>query len=304
MPRTPRLFENATLLVLLATTGLAFKGIVARFAYEAGLTVLGVVILRVAFATPLFWVGGHLLRSRAPAPAPVPRRVWIAAVACGALFLLSAFCDFAAIARIGAGPSRVVLFSYPALVLLFESLRDRRAPRLRHVATFVVAWTGIALVALPATGAEIGDEWTTGIAYALVCAVSYALFLVTSQPIAQRIGSVGFTVASSVGTALALVVALPFLATPADFAFTTEGTLWLGLLSVTCTVLPFFMLFEGIRRSNAAITSLLALVGPPITLAAAWVLLDERLTATQFLGAGFVLAGVAILKWPSRPRPA
>ena len=71
---------------------------------------------------------------------------------------------------------------------------------------------------------------------------------------------------------------------------------WLTLLVVACTVLPFLLLARGIERAGAGPASLLTLVGPPLTVVAAYFLLGERLVPVQIGGALLVLASISFLK--------
>lgn len=65
-------------------------------------------------------------------------------------------------------------------------------------------------------------------------------------------------------------------------------------------VLPFLLLFEGIRRIGADKASLITLLGPAVTLLAAWAILDERLVLLQWAGFALVLAGMAVLQFGDR----
>ena len=49
---------------------------------------------------------------------------------------------------------------------------------------------------------------------------------------------------------LALLLALPFVLSPADFVLNARGLAWLTLLVVACTVLPFLLLARGIERAE------------------------------------------------------
>jgi drug/metabolite transporter (DMT)-like permease len=69
------------------------------------------------------------------------------------------------------------------------------------------------------------------------------------------------------------------------------------LMVVCSTVLPFFLLFEGLGRVNAAEAGMLTLFGPVVTVVVAlWVFPDEQLAPLQWLGMAVVLVSVASLK--------
>ncbi|MCB9657029.1 MAG: DMT family transporter [Polyangiales bacterium] len=293
--RAPTSPSHGATFVLVATVLFAFKGILARLVLATGMSVVAVVSLRVLLATPLYLgVGALLVRRRGSPPAPLGARV--EAMLTGAFFLFAAACDFSAIHRIGAGPSRVILFSFPGFVLLIEAARTRTRPRAAELVTFALAWLGLVGVAAPDGLRTLADRDLSGVFFALGGAVAYAIFVTASQRSMRSLGAVRFTMYSNVGTCALLVVALPFVASRADFVLDVEGLGWLTLMVALCTVLPFFLLSQGIERAGAGPASLLTLVGPPITVVAAYVLLGELLTPIQVAGAALVVGSISWLK--------
>lgn len=294
--------RTAFFLVLLATVGFAFKGVVARLAFAEGASVAAVLVLRVALATPLFWLGARILRGGEPVLES--RRDRALAMLGGATFLLAAACDFAAIARIGAGPSRVILFSFPGFVLLFDALRERSRPSRSDVRTFVIAWVGLLLVAAPSGLRGLHGDAALGAACALAGAILYAGFLVICQTTTRRLGAARFAAWSNTGSALALLALAPWILAPGDLVLPAPAWTWIATLVAVCTVAPFFAFFEGVRRLGASRASLLALVGPPLTIVAAWLILDESLTAIQIVGAALVVGAVAVHRLGDSRAPA
>lgn len=292
---SPATSHQGALFVLLATFLFAFKGILARVVLETGVSVVAVVSIRVLLATPLY-VGVALLWARRAPQAPSSRRARVEAMVAGAFFLFAAGCDFSAIDRIGAGPSRVILFSFPGFVLFIEAARTRAWPRRLEVLTFAVAWVGLVGVAAPEGPRALAGKDLSGVLFALCGAVSYAIFLTASQRSMRSLGSVRFTAYSNIGTFVALLAALPFVVSPTDLEVNPTGFAWLTVMVVACTVLPFFLLSSGIERAGAGPASLLTLVGPPITVVAAYALLGERLTPVQIAGAALVLGSISSLK--------
>ena len=172
--------DSGAAFVLVATGLFAFKGILARLVLETGTSVVAVVSLRVLMATPLYVGVALLLLRRKPLP-PSTARARLEALLTGAFFLLAAACDFSAIDRIGAGPSRVILFSFPGFVLLIEAVRTRAWPRPVELLTFAVAWVGLVGVAAPEGPAALAGRDKSGVLFALGGAVAYAIFLTASQ---------------------------------------------------------------------------------------------------------------------------
>jgi drug/metabolite transporter (DMT)-like permease len=136
-----------------------------------------------------------------------------------------------------------------------------------------------------------GPDAVTGALFVLGSALSYALYLMFSGEVVQRIGSmrlVGW--ASSVACLCCLVqfVLLRSLSTVIPVE-----VWWWGLLNATvCTVAPVLMVMLAIERIGAALTSQTGMIGPLSTLALGVWVLGEPLNAWIGLGTVLVLGGV------------
>lgn len=289
--RTP---DPAFLMVLFANVGFAFKGVFAKLAFATGMTVAGVLMLRIAIALPLFWLAVRLLGQRGVRASRID---WRDGLLIGTFFTLATVADFMAIDRLGAGLSRMLLFTYPLLVQALTAWRERRLPTRRELTVFAVCYAGLALLFAPKgfAGHLETREWI-GIACGFTAAASYALFLVLGQGIATRIGAARFTAIMNTSTFLVFLLYALLGASPQDFQVPATGLGWIAVMVVTATVLPFLLLFEGIRRTGAGKASLIALSGPAVTLIAARVLLGEQILPIQTLGFLLILGGMACLQ--------
>lgn len=288
--------DSAFLLVSLATLGIAFKGVFAKLAYADGASVTVLLLLRFGIAVPLFWAGA-LPRHRGER---LGWREWAGCAMAALLFFSATLCDFTAISLIGADVSRIVLFTYPMFVILFGAIRDRTWPRARHLLAFAIAYAGLWLVVLPQGPGALAAVEVRGLLFALGSAVSYAGFLVASQQVMKRVGSAWFTAVSNTLVLGFLALYAPFALTLSDLRWNPAVFGWGVLIALVCTVIPFFLLFEGIRRVGATRVSLIALAGPVITVAAAWWLLGETLSGTQLAGLVLVIAAVGALNFAPR----
>jgi len=285
--------NQAILFVFLATIALAFKGIFAKFAYMAGMNVDGLLLLRFGIAAPLFWVGVHIM---ARSSAPLGWLQWRGCIFAGTMFFCATYCDFTAIGLLGVSVSRLILFTFPVIVMIINSVLMRKFPSNQQFSMFVITYFGIALVMAP-RGVESLDtfDWL-GAAWAMGSAVTYAIYLVTSQEIMKTIGSVRFTAASGSVTLGWMLIAIPFSGGYDGLTFPTGGIFWGSAIAIFCTAIPFFLLFEGIRRCGATQASLISLTGPVMTVILAWLILGETLNTVQLMGGAITILGVASLK--------
>jgi drug/metabolite transporter (DMT)-like permease len=79
------------------------------------------------------------------------------------------------------------------------------------------------------------------------------------------------------------------------FAFPTEVYQLAILMAVFSTVLPAFMVSEGIRIIGANNGAIIGSIGPISTIVLAYIFLDERLGWLQWLGTLLVIGGVLII---------
>jgi drug/metabolite transporter (DMT)-like permease len=71
------------------------------------------------------------------------------------------------------------------------------------------------------------------------------------------------------------------------------------LLAIVATVVPTFLIVEGIRIVGANNSGIIGFVGPVSTIFMAYWVLGEPVTPLQLLGTLVVLAGVFLLSWNS-----
>ncbi|SCA57164.1 conserved membrane hypothetical protein [Candidatus Terasakiella magnetica] len=284
---------SAILFVFISTIALAFKGVFAKFAYMADMSVDALLLLRFGIAAPLFWVGVYFMARKS---APLTASQWKTCSFAGLMFFFATYCDFTAISKIGVSVSRLILFTFPMMVMLINALLMKKPPTPHQWFVFFTTYFGIALVMAPNGMASLdGFDWV-GASWALGSAFTYAVYLVTSQEIMKSLGSVRFTAASGSITLLIMLAVIPISASSEDLSFPIDGVFWATIIATACTVLPFFMLFEGIKRCGATQASLITLAGPIITVIAAWLILDETLSSLQMVGAAITIMGVASLK--------
>lgn len=96
---------------------------------------------------------------------------------------------------------------------------------------------------------------------------------------------------------------LPFqFFTPQPWPVSGEAFLWFaGLISIA-TLLAFLLYTFALGRLQASVAGILAMAEIPIVAVYAYVLLDERMSLDQVVGAALVIAGVLMLSWPRRRR--
>lgn len=288
--------------MLAAAVLLSFKGIFIKLAYAEGVGVVALLWLRFAMALPFFWAFA-LWRLGAAGILRIERRDFLAALIGGGLTSWGAWiADFTALSMIDVSLSRIILFSYPAFVLLFDSMRRRRVPPLRQWAALILIEAGVVLTLGGFDVAYMAAN-LVGAAWAMLSGLVFALYIMINQETTARSGSIRFTLFAVTGACAVLTLHF-FAARPvAELAVSPMGLFWAGMIALFATLLPYFMFSEGIRRAGAARASLVSALGPPATVALAFVILGESMAPIQLIGGAVVILGVVALE-ARRRRPA
>ena len=281
-------------LVLLAAVGFSAKAIMVKLAYAHPVDAVTLLALRMGFAFP-FFLGLAFWSSRNDLGASLNRSDWALVVALGLLgYYLSSLLDFWGLTYISAGLERLILFLYPTLVLVLSTLLLRRPVRRREWLALTVAYLGIALVVRHDLAVH-RDGMVLGAALVFGSAVSYALYLIGSGHVIERLGTLRFTAYAMVIACLACMLhfaltrPLPTLDLPERVYSLSAG------MAIFSTVMPAFCLSAGIRRIGASRAALISTIGPVITIALAYLILREPLSPPQILGSLLVVGGVVLV---------
>lgn len=286
----------------------ASKGLFAKALYQRGVGFELLVTVRAVIAVPLFvWFA---VRANAPAqrltdggqkPPPMRARAILAAVIAGiTCYYVGAMVDFWALTLIDASIERVLLFSFPAIVVLIGSVLKRRAPEAGVIAALVVTYIGIFFAMGGIDLSELRQN-LFGASLVLVAALTTAIYFLIGERFTHELGSTRF---AAIGmSASATMLALHFAVFRSfDELRTLQAYDWmlLVILGVFCVFIPGLLQAEGMRRVGAQRAAIGSTIGPPTTIFLAALFLGERLNAWQLLGSAMIIGSVLVLSWPKR----
>jgi drug/metabolite transporter (DMT)-like permease len=281
--------------VFLSAVGFSGKAIIVKLAYPYGVDTITLLALRMGFALPLFIA--MAIYSSKDNPAAMKRSDGLCVIGLGAVgYYLSSYLDFLGLQYISAGLERLVLFLNPTIVVVLSALLFKQAITRRHIASLILSYAGIALVAYQHLSlGESPERMLMGGTLVFGAAVLYAVYLVAGSPLITRLGSLRF--ASYASIAACGFVLAHFLWVRNLSALNVPGpVLGLGLLlAVVSTVMPIWLMTEGIRRIGVGQATIISSVGPVATIFLGYVFLGEPITLIQLIGAALVLAGVLII---------
>jgi drug/metabolite transporter (DMT)-like permease len=138
-------------------------------------------------------------------------------------------------------------------------------------------------------------DWI-GFAAGLAAAATFATYLLLGEHLAQTAPAATIVTWGFIFASLIWVVVQPLWSFPTDLS----GKVWVELvwIGLASTALPFIVEFGALQRVTAGIVGVVATSEPVFGASAAWLLLDQRLTAVQILGGAMVVVAVAsIQRW-------
>ena len=237
----------------------------------------GITAFRVGFSALL------LLLVFRPWRSALSRRDVVNVLIYGTVMGLMNLFIYRAFARIPIGVAVAIEVTGPLLVALLSSLR------VRNIATCALAVVGLCLLLPVQVGTERLDP--VGVAYAFGAAVCWALYIVFGKRAATLRG--GQAVAWGMLIAASFIVPLGVFYV--DVAtFTTPIVLTGMVIAVLSSAIPYSLEMLALRGLPQGLYSMLSSAAPAVSAMAALLILDERLSATQWCAiACIVLASAA-----------
>lgn len=298
-----RSLDNGSLYAVLAALGFSLKAIFVKLAYAAGtVDAITLLALRMGISLPLFgwlvWASRH--HDNAPLTWGSAGRVLLLGLF--GYYLASLF-DFYGLQYISAGLERLILFTYPTLVLIFQAVALRERPTPRVLAAMGLCYFGLGIAFVHDVSISgMGNQVILGSLWVFASAVTYALYYSGTGMMLKSMSSM--RLAGLAGTASSLMVLGHYLLT-GDFALLGQlpPAVWLNalLMAVFSTVLPIWWVSLAIQRMGATQTAAVGNLGPVLTVFASWAVLSEEISLYQIVGLGLVLFGVSRLK-PGKPK--
>jgi drug/metabolite transporter (DMT)-like permease len=190
----------------------------------------------------------------------------------------------------------MVLYTFPAMVTVAAIALGRETASRRRTGALLVSSGGLALVLV---GAGAGTFDWLGAALGLGAALTYTAYILVSDRVGGDLEALPLSALITTGAAITFGIACAASGS-FDTGFATEGWLWLAAIALVSTVTPVALFFAGLRRVGPSTAAILSTLEPPTTVALAFLVFGESLTALQLAGAALVLGAAVSLQL--RPR--
>lgn len=270
--------------VCFSAIGFGAMAIFGKIAFASGVSTATLLFVRFLVAGSLMVLLMVALRQ------PWPRgRDLLILVGMGAIgYAGQAFCFFSALHHATAGLTGLLLYLYPALVIVASALLGRRKLTLGKSLLALLSLLGILLTVSDGLAGT-----PLGIAFGVGAAVVYTVYILVGEGVSGRTG------ANSAGCIIMIAAALVF-----GCAMLLEGPQppqsldgWMAVVAIAIfsTLMPIVFFFAGMRHLGASDASTLSTLEPVVTLILAYLFLGETLGALQTFGAILVIVAVVVL---------
>lgn len=303
MKRT-NLYNQGFLWAVLGTILFSTKAILIKLCFKTtNIDASSLLMLRMLFALPFYaaamwyYFANQQLKKVKPS-------TYFAAGLIGLLgYYMSSLFDFIGLQYVSASIERIILFIYPTLAVLLNLLIFKVAITKRQWLAILITYIGIGLAywgelnQIPDTKMFFFGTWMI-----LLCAITFAFYLVGSGKIIPKIGAPQFTslsmLAASVGIFIHYFVThKQGIASIVDMPILYSSSIWLVIaLAIIGTVIPSFLMSGGMKRIGSNDLAIITSIGPVSTLFQARWILNEGFTWEQILGTVFVVLGVILVK--------
>jgi len=274
--------------------GAASFGVLSTFvkkAYAAGFSLGEVTGVQAMLGMLILWIIFIIMKigkvdfSKYPRKTPFWKIV-IAGISTGIVSVLYYKC----VQLVPASIAIVLLMQFIWIGALIDFLIFKQKPTRRQTIGIIL----ILLATLFATGAlesTTQDISPVGIAYGLLAALAYALFLMVNGKVGNDYPPVQKSALMVTGAFLMIFVLLQ----PISLfhpSIDTQIYKYGVLLALFGTVLPPFLFAYGMPKIDLALGSILSAIELPVAVAMSYFMLHENVSILQWLGVGFILAVV------------
>ena len=287
-------FYKGILLVFFGALCFSTKGIFAKLAFSYGVDGLQILTLRMLFALPFYIV--ILINEYRKTTVNIAKKDWTDIIVLGLIgYYLAALFDFLGLQYVSASLERNIIFTYPTFVLIMSKIFFKRKINNVQISAVLICYIGIMLAFYSDKTAYESSNLTKGTIFILLSAVTYALYLVKSDGLIKNTGTVRFTCISMIISCLAVLVHYVIVHGFDFFSFPYQVYL-LGIgVAVIATVMPSFLMTNGIRLIGSSNMAIVASVGPIATIFLSNFILKESISMMHIVGTAFVLLGVIII---------
>lgn len=278
--------------VLLSAVCFAMTSILIKTAYSLKLTPMQILALQSWIASLLLFGYGLIFK---PSLFAISKRNALILVFQGLIGSLGTSVLYAyALLYLPVSLASLLLYLYPVLVMVAGVVFFHKKSGLKEKIALVCTFVGTTL----ASGILGGVEGIplNGVLLGFAAAVAYASFNIVGEVALQTVSPLTAMCYAQWFSSLGLL--LYFRGNMAQIPWESPEVWGIGFaLATIASILPFYLILFGIQKIGADQASIISTFELPVAFFLAALILEEIPNRAQWVGCGFVLAGIILLNW-------
>lgn len=272
------------LFVVISAIAFGAIPVFAKAAYNAGSDPISVLFFRFTIASII------MIPLIAVQKIPFPRgRFLLGLMLMGGIgYVGQSFCYFTALTMASAGLVAILLYLYPAIVVIFSTLLFKEHITGLKILALVLALTGTVLTIGLGGGGSL-----LGIALAMTAPFIYSAYILAGSKITKEVDilSASTVVMISASFVFGAFIAVKGLNMPQTWVG-WGGVLAIALISTVIAIITFF---AGLKRVGPTNASMLSTFEPVTTVILAAIIFGEEVTLMRLVGGVMILFAVVLL---------
>jgi drug/metabolite transporter (DMT)-like permease len=291
-------FVSGIIICLVGAICFSTKAIFVKLAYrDTDVDAVSLLALRMIFSLPFFVVSA-IISSRKLDNIKFTLKQWIYVALIGSLgYYVSSLLDFLGLQYVSAGIERLILFIYPTLVLMMSAIIFKRHISGNQWIAVAITYVGLMMAFVGEVSLREGHDgkFYLGSIYIFACAITYAMYLVGTGQLIPQVGAAKFN-SYAMSFACAAVLIHFFVVNNNSLLDLPPIAYLYGItMAILSTVVPSYLVTEGIKRIGSDNAAIVGSVGPVSTILQAFIFLQEPIFAAQIVGTLLVLLGVLLI---------
>lgn len=292
----PRYYRLIGFLLAIFGAGLfSVRPILVKFAYLDSVDSVTLLTLRMLFSAPFYIILLVIFMRDSKRRGSLNKGVVLQASIIGLMgYYVASLLDLIGLQYISAQLERLLLFTYPTLVVIFGALLFRQKITANTLIALAVSYAGVAFI-FAYDLSYYGEDIIKGSMFVGLSALIFAFYVLFGKRVISQIGSRLFTCLAMIAASAGIIVHFLVTNQLQDLDTTLRVYLLCFAIAIFCTILPSFMISEAIARIGPDKNSISGTVGPVFTTLFAVSLLGEAFTYYHAVGMFLVILGVSVL---------
>ncbi len=290
-------FISGIIICLVGAICFSSKAIFVKAAYrDTPVDAVTLLALRMLFSLPFFILTAYF-SSRKTDNVKFTLKQWLGVAVVGCLgYYVSSLLDFLGLQFISAGIERLVLFIYPTLVLFMSAMLFKVKIRREQWLALIITYIGLCIAFWGEVDTTINtNDFYKGAILIFICAITYAMYIVGSGRLIPSLGAAKFNSYAMSFAGVAVLIHFSISNTNSLLNLPLTVYLYSFLMAVLATVIPSYLVAEGIKRVGSDNAAIAGSIGPISTILQAYLILGEPIRTLQLVGTVFILVGILMI---------